>query len=467
MLVNLLFPVETIHRELDFRVVLAERMASRGYRVYIGKHEACMRVAEHQRGGIFFGKGGIEPHQTGRLERLEFLKRRGYRFVHLDTEGAVYPGRPDQWRRILDTRIDPSVLGPDDYICTWGDFQRDHYRSTDPACAPNIRTTGHPRFDLYKPEFRDYFGPQADGIRSRFGDFVLVNTNLAKANHKAGVEMVFSPAGGYFEDDPDKRTAVVDTWFYKTQMLAHFVRMVHEVATRRADLTFVVRPHPSEDERAYEHAFRGLRTVHVCREGAVSGWLLACAALIHDGCTTGIEAHLAGCPIINFRPVDHPTQELLLPNSFGRRCTTACEVLQALDELPGATDGVEPPELARALLENFRSDSFLRVEDLLAEVARTVTTSESPNYRLLRGVEVAHDALERAKRVVRPWSPRRMRQWLHSQQKFAGFDAVDLTQRFARAARIVGAKARHTLLGRELVVVEPDGPPRGRGDEWE
>lgn len=454
-LCNMLFPVETISRDLDYRVVLAERMAARGHRVYLGKHDACLRVAQQFRGGVFLGKA-IEPHRTKHLETLQFLKSRGYRFVHLDSEGAVFPGGEEQWRRVLDTRIDPSVLAPDDYICTWGEFQSDHYRSKGPACADNIRTTGHPRFDLYKPSFRAYFGPEAQEIYAKYGDFVLVNTNLAKANHKAGLSTVFSSSQGYVADDAVKRGALVDMWFYKTQMFAHFVRLVHELASHRRDLNIVVRPHPSEDPATYRHAFRGLRNVVVCADGAVAGWLLACRAMIHDGCTTGIEAELAGCPIINYRPVNHPTQELRLPNAFGRRCSSASEVLAALDKVvfsPGES-GIEPPPFAQALLENFRSDAFVRVDEILQEVAETVSYSEGPRYSRLRATELAHDMLERGKQIVRPWSPRRMTQWLYSRQKFGGFEPRDLAYRFARAARVVGVYTRQKLLGNELVLVE-------------
>ena len=47
--------------------------------------EDCGRVInplladEQLRGGVFFGKGGIEPHATKRTERVRFLRRRGYR----------------------------------------------------------------------------------------------------------------------------------------------------------------------------------------------------------------------------------------------------------------------------------------------------------------------------------------------------------------------------------------------------
>lgn len=455
--VNMLFPVETINRELDFRVMLAERMAQRGHRVYIGKHAACMRVAEHSRGGVFFGKGVIEPYQTRKLDQLRFLQTRDYRFVHLDTEGAVYPGDEDQWRRILDTRIDPTVLGAEDYICTWGDFQRDHYREQGGPCRDNIRTTGHPRFDLYKPAFRAYYAPQAQAIRARYGDFVLLNTNLARANNKCGMRHVFSPNAGYMKDDPIARGAAVDTWAYKTQVFAHFVRLVHQMAAEFRDLAIVVRPHPSEESESYQLAFAGLDNVFVSQEGPVSGWLLAARAMIHDGCTTGIEARLADCPIINFRPVEFDGQELLLPNAFGRRCHDTAEVFDALEHITGAGAPEDtPPNFALNLLENLRSDAFERVDAVLEEVADSIARSEAPAYPTLRAVEIAHDGIERCKQLVRPLSPRRMKYWLHSRQKFAGFDPKDLASRFTRAACVLGAHVRHTLLGNELILVERD-----------
>ena len=49
-----------------------------------------------------------------------------------------------------------------------------------------IFETGNPRFDLLRPGLRELYRPDAEALRARFGDFILINTNFARYNHYFG-----------------------------------------------------------------------------------------------------------------------------------------------------------------------------------------------------------------------------------------------------------------------------------------
>ena len=62
-------------------------------------------------------------------------------------------------------------------------------------------------------------------------------------------------------------------------------------------------------------------------------WLKAANAVIHNGCTTGIEAFIVKVPAIAYRPVTAKAYELDLPNSLSYECfdfETLCDTLEKI-----------------------------------------------------------------------------------------------------------------------------------------
>ncbi len=458
---HLLFPVETINRELDYRLALAVLAARDDNRIYIGLHDTLLRLARHLRGGVYLGKQVIRPHFPDALQDYHHLKERDFIILHFDTEGAVFPGDEPLWTKILQQRLDPRRLHAEDYVCTWGDFQRDVYRAMDPPCADNIRTTGHPRFDLYRRQWRDYYRPDAQQLRARYGSFILINTNLARANNQLGPQFVFSPYNGYLPHHLESRLQAIDEWAYKNEQLSHFVRLVHRLHTVFPDQRIILRPHPSEDPEFYRHAFGGLDTVDVIHDGPVAPWLLACQCMIHDGCTTGLEAHLGEVKIINFRPVDNPVQQLFLPNQFGVPCESVDEVVDCLVELIHVQDRRtsfdDPPLIdhrARRLLNNLCDDSFPSMLSVLDEAQDKVDEARGLPRLALRTEEGVVQAMERFKDLLRPLSPRHRRANAYARGKFPGLDPGDIDPRMERLQHLAGRRVNHRVISRALMVVD-------------
>ncbi|MFU8804295.1 MAG: surface carbohydrate biosynthesis protein [Bradymonadaceae bacterium] len=457
---NILFPVETITRELDSMLFLGVLCARRDNRVFIGRHDVLMKLSHFLEGGVYMGKDAIRPRFTRNLKDHTTLKDRGFVFMHLDTEGAVYTGGEDDWRDSLKARLDPTVLSPRDFVLTWGDFQRDHYRSLKPLCAENIRTTGHPRFDLYKEAYRSYYAPQTRVLNERYGDFILINTNLARANNKMGPGFVFSPSSGYHRNQPATRQETVEMWTYKTHVLTAFVQLVHRLNHEFPHTPIVVRPHPSENDDFYRLVFNGLENVHVVYEGAVTPWLLACKILIHDGCTTGLEAHFGDRKIINYKAAAADKHlDYYLPNLFGTTCHTEDEVLAGLETILSdgdiATTGADIIDLkACRLLDNFHHDSFPRLLTLLDEAQDQVKQTKCPVPAVIQAEQGIHQGVETLKGIVRPFFPAWNQHAIYSRHKFPGLEMNDIGDRLARIAEVTRNRVSYTLFSKHLLMLE-------------
>jgi hypothetical protein len=96
-------------------------------------------------------------------------------------------------------------------------------------------------------------------------------------------------------------------------------------------MTLVVRPHPSEGHEAWDAAAAGCGNVVVAFEGSVVPWLVGARALIHNGCTTAVEAAVLGTPSLAYRPVTSDSFDNPLPNGLSIECFDDVSLLAALD----------------------------------------------------------------------------------------------------------------------------------------
>jgi hypothetical protein len=160
--------------------------------------------------------------------------------------------------------------------------------------------------------------------------------------------------------------------------IAHSRRIFDEMLTAvrklgeaRPDLRVVVRPHPSEDITTWESAVEGLGNVSVRREGAVTPWLLAADAVIHNNSTTGLEATLLGRPTIAFVPYADERYDQNLPNAVSRPAASVSELIDLIDAVNGP-GGLDPTEAnVEALSGHIAAlDGPLASERMMDEIER-------------------------------------------------------------------------------------------------
>src|SRR5260221_13981433 len=97
------------------------------------------------------------PPTAGQPRAYFDAKKNGSVVVHLAEEGAIFQGKEADWDWDLDDQLLPELLASEDFVCTWGDYQRDYYLTKNAPNSKNIRTTGHPRFDVYKSSLRGFY----------------------------------------------------------------------------------------------------------------------------------------------------------------------------------------------------------------------------------------------------------------------------------------------------------------------
>jgi hypothetical protein len=115
---------------------------------------------------------------------------------------------------------------------------------------------------------------------------------------------------------------------HKKALFERFLALVPELARAVAPHSLLIRPHPSENAVAWGRAADGLANVKVIHRGPIVPWLMASDALVHNGCTSAIEAALLGRMAFAYQPLTSDF-DLMLPNSVSISCSDPEQLIGA------------------------------------------------------------------------------------------------------------------------------------------
>ncbi len=328
---SLLLPVETRAREFDGKLLLALHAAERGWTVVLGERHALHNALPAFPRSVYFSKG----FRSGNRRLFPVIAGYGHRIVALDEE-ALLRFSDDIFR----LKMDPVVLGCVETIFAWGEDDARLYRDIPAIEGIRIEAAGNPRVDIMRPELRGYFAAAIEDLRRRFGRFALLNSNFAIANHFIADQTRFKVAR---DTDADVLASLKGGAIeHKRALLNSFLAALPQLAAAAEPRRLVVRPHPSENIATWQGAARGLANVEVLHEGSVIPWLAAADVLLHNGCTSAVEAAVVGTPALTFRPVKSEKFDLALANAVSRECT---DVETLAREMRKALAGqIEPAE---------------------------------------------------------------------------------------------------------------------------
>lgn len=352
----LLIPVENQVRELDPKLLLSCIAVERGFSCVIGSRREMEFNIDMFPRSIYLSKS-----MTIRsLLFFRVAKRFGHEIIAWDEEALVHLPAETYFSR----RLDPSSIRYVSHLFAWGQDNAELWRQYAhlPKDIP-IHVTGNPRSDMLRPELRSFYDKEVNQIRSKYGDFILVNTNFNHVNaygpdmnlfkpvKKPGQKELFGRAARgmsreYAEGLRDHKQAVFD----------QFKKLIPELEKAVPDYNIVVRPHPTENHDVYNQIASRCERVFVTNEGNVVPWLMATRTVIHNGCTTGVEAYTMRVPAISYRAVvneDYDYGFYVLPNKISHQCFDFEQLKSLLQRILqgeiGAADGHE----RQALIQHY------------------------------------------------------------------------------------------------------------------
>ncbi len=353
---NLLLPVENQVRELDARLLLACVAAKRGFTSVIGPiQELESRIAAFPQ-SIYLSKSML----AGRIEIFKIMRQLGLKIVTLDEEALVHLPAEIYYSR----RLAPEAMSYVSCLFAWG---RDnaklwHQYPHLPEDA-QIHVTGNPRNDVLRPEIRSIYDDNVKDLRRQYGNYILVNTNFNHVNAFYASMNLFIPQRSQGEEPQFGRAAKGMTRMYAKGLRKHkqavfgdFQALIPQLDTAFPDCTIIVRPHPTENQHVYQQIAAQCKHVQVTNEGNVVPWLMGARGLIHNGCTTGVEAFVMGVPAISYRATIDPDYDdgfFLLPNRLSHQCFNFEELRKMLHDILSGVLGAADDAQRQALLEQY------------------------------------------------------------------------------------------------------------------
>jgi surface carbohydrate biosynthesis protein len=342
---TLLMPVENQVRELDSKLLLACIAARRGFSSVIGpRREMHIQITAFPR-SIYLAKS-VPVHRN---IIFQIMRNLGHEIVAWDEEALVHPQAETYYRR----RVCPLGIRYVSHLFAWGEDNAElwrHYPEL-PMGTP-IHVTGNPRGDLLRHEMRDIYQGDVKKLRSKYGDFILVNTNFNHVNAFSPDLNLFRPVRKPGEEPKFGRAAKGMSREYaeglrdhKQAIFENFQQLIPALEKAFPQSAIIVRPHPTENQEIYRTVASQCERVRVTNEGNVVPWILASQAVIHNGCTTGVEAYVMGVAAISYRPTVNDYYDLgfyRLPNLLSYQCFDFEELRATLGDI--LADRIEPPD---------------------------------------------------------------------------------------------------------------------------
>jgi surface carbohydrate biosynthesis protein len=345
---SLILPVESQVRELDAKLLLAASAAEKGFPVIIGSRFYIHFALPFLPRGVVFAKSMRNVSAV----TLDLTRRLGHDVVAWDEEGLVRFSSPEYYS----WRYSKRAFTTAKCLFCWGDDDAEFFKSYPGYNGAPIHVTGNPRMDLLRENVREFYAEEVSDLREKFGEFILVNTNFSFANNFVkDLNLVQSePGNSSFTISRTGRGLSRDfakgMSDHQQRIFAAFRKLVPMLSARFPEKTIVIRPHPSENHNVWRDLARDQQNVYVLREGNVVPWLMACGVLLHNGCTTAVEAAVLGTPAISYLPVRSDIYDYALPNSLSHQAETIEETISLLDDVVSGRRGLIPEDARMQLI---------------------------------------------------------------------------------------------------------------------
>jgi surface carbohydrate biosynthesis protein len=445
----LLIPVENQVRELDPKLLLACVAARHGFSSVIGsRREMEMRIDSFPP-SIYLSKS-----MTVRSLLFFWVAAKyGHHIITWDEEALVHLPAETYFSR----RLHPAAIRYVSHLFAWGEENAELWRrySHLPQGIP-IHVTGNPRSDLLRPEMHAYYAAEVDQIRRDYGNFILVNTNFNHVNAFGPDMNLFKPVKNAGDTPKFGRAARGMSRRYaeglrdhKLAVFGDFQRMIPQLEESFPDYTIVVRPHPTESHETYRAIAARCRRVRVTNEGNVVPWLLSAKALIHNGCTTGVEAFELRVPSLSYRATVNEIYDAgfyRLPNALSHNCFSFDELRDTLHRILEGTLAAPDGENRRTLVRHHLAaqDGPLaceRVVDVLEQIASDPGRPQAQT--LVRRIErwLTSKGLH-AVRSVKSMLPGSHNRPEFQRHRYPGLPLEEVSERLVRFQRLLGDRTR-------------------------
>ena len=306
-----LISIENFNREFAGKEILSKSLAKEGYLVLLA-HKSIIRVLVANlplKNQIYIEKG----NRYGSYKYLQKAKNNKLFIYSFDEEGLMQT----DFETFLKRNHEKRTIDIIDGIFSWGPKHSDLLRKSG-FQEKQVLKTGNTRFDHYINSKKNKFNSGNDK-----NEVILICSRFASANPNKEIKSSNDNRDGSQQYIADSR-----------EILKLMIALPHIIREAQIKNTIIVRPHPSESKNLWINACEGLDNVLITCEEPINNVLLKTKYLIHNRCTTAIEAFLINVPVISYEPIylkSPPNPDKEFTNSFANYiCKSNTELLDCL-----------------------------------------------------------------------------------------------------------------------------------------
>lgn len=337
-------PVELKSRELLGKLLLASELLSKGAPVLIGNRVTSEHISFSGRKACVLSKSAADWDN----KQIAGFSDSNHQVYSMDEEGLLMASL----KTFAQTRFTNENVSVSKGLICWGEAQRRELQSHYPECAEKFVVMGNPRAELWHNKNYGIYDGLVASLRSEYGDYILLaSTFPVSSPFKKETVLSRLDKLGLVRSEQDKKD-VEAVQLKLVRMRDAFAKVVEDF-TSGSKIRVVIRPHPSEDAGYWEQRFKGVPSVTINSEHSISPWALGAKAVLHNSCTTAIEAGLYGVPVISYSPKGETHHYDANLGNMASHCSI--EHNEVISLLKQAEDGellpkALPPELSEYMM---------------------------------------------------------------------------------------------------------------------
>lgn len=442
--------VEVSAREIDSKLLLAVVAASRGHSVILG--DVIWAARSKLLPPSIFHTKALTPW-VEIIKRHSEIVQRGHKITSLDEEANLVRYEDDN----PDLRYGDKTVEQASAIFCWGHSGFTPLIKRYPQHSDKIFVTGSPRADLWDSRFKDYW---RSALTLPQEPYLLISSNMGERDSRLSEYLTFLRGAGYFDRDEGSDVRFLVAQAEKMLVFASFVEAIKTLSSSANHYKIILRPHPRENLETWRVLLDGLPNVEVTREGSISSWLHGAFALLHNGCTTALEATLAGKAVISYSNFDQ--HDLQLSNDLGSKATNLEELTALVDQHWTATQSMQAQPQASKDKNLIGRKIHTKENELAAErivdVWDTLGAKNSIPVWSLVFLKIFLAAKYLRDKIFLPLLPSAQRRVIsYSKQKFPPIQFLSLKNRVRLLEALIGHsdQVRVNRLGERTVLIRP------------
>jgi surface carbohydrate biosynthesis protein len=282
--------VDHPQRDLLGLSLVSAHVAARGHQLHLVSADRAGRDLTR---GLFDGVL-VNYVRNNNARLIERILSNGQPVLVLDTEGGVFDS-PTAFGRTLAT--DDSLLHRLHAYLTWGSGPIQHLVTERGLPLDKVYATGQPRFDVYHEPFLTPLRKAAEQRTRKRRPRMLINFNYPIACPRFNT--VSSELAHLVERmgwTPESAQALYERQSTSRQQM---LNLVHGLAAAVTSVEFAIRPHPFEEVGDLKRLSAALPNVVFAGDSPIQDWIVSSEVVLQRGCTTAIEATLAGVPALS------------------------------------------------------------------------------------------------------------------------------------------------------------------------